>query len=56
MVEQMSLASSPYTPEVDEFTKSGFTPIASETIKPFRVKESPVQMECEVLNVNGIRR
>ena len=51
MVEQMSLASSPYGPEIDEFTKSGFTPIASETIKPFRVKESPVQMECEVFNV-----
>ncbi|MDG2370237.1 MAG: flavin reductase family protein [Flavobacteriales bacterium] len=51
MVEQMSLASSPYGSEIDEFTKSGFTPIASETIKPFRVKESPVQMECEVFNV-----
>ena len=51
MVEQMSLASSPYSPEIDEFTKSGFTPIASETIRPFRVKESPVQMECEVFNV-----
>ena len=51
MVEQMSLASSPYDPEVDEFTKSGFTPIESETIKPYRVKESPVQMECEVFNV-----
>ena len=51
MVEQMSLASSPYGPEIDEFTKSGFTPIASETIKPFRVKESPVQMECDVFNV-----
>ena len=51
MVEQMSLASSPYEAGVDEFIKSGFTPIASETIKPFRVKESPVQMECEVFNV-----
>ena len=34
MVEQMSLASSPYAPEVDEFIKSGLTPIESETIKP----------------------
>ena len=51
MVEKMSLASSPYEPEIDEFIKSGLTPIESETIKPFRVKESPVQMECEVFNV-----
>jgi len=51
MVEKMSLASSPYGPEIDEFIKSGLTPIESETIKPFRVKESPVQIECEVFNV-----
>ena len=51
MVEQMSLSSSPYQPNVDEFIKSGFTPIASETIRPYRVKESPVQMECDVFNI-----
>lgn len=48
IVQQMSLSSSPYTKDVDEFIKSGLTPIASETIKPFRVKESPVQFECRV--------
>ena len=51
MVEKMSLASSPYSPEIDEFIKSGLTPVKSETIRPFRVKESPVQMECEVFKV-----
>jgi len=51
MVEQMSLASSPYAKGVDEFVKAGFTPIASETIAPFRVKESPVQFECHVNQV-----
>ena len=54
MVEQMSLASSPYGPEVDEFIKSGLTPIESETIKPFRVKESPVQLECKVIEVKEL--
>jgi hypothetical protein len=44
----MSLASSPFEAEVDEFVKSGLTPIASETVRPFRVKESPVQFECKV--------
>ena len=48
IVQQMSLSSSPYGAEIDEFEKSGLTPIASETIKPDRVKESPVQFECKV--------
>lgn len=51
IVQQMSLASSPYAPGVDEFVKSGFTPLASETIKPYRVAESPVQFECKVKQV-----
>ena len=51
MVQQASLASTEYAKGVNEFVKSGFTPVASEMIKPFRVKESPVQMECKVLNV-----
>lgn len=51
MVHQMSLASSPYAPDVNEFEKSGFTPVASETVKPFRVKESPAQFECTVRDV-----
>ncbi len=51
MVEQMSLASSPYAKGVDEFVKAGFTPLASETVAPFRVKESPVQFECHVNQV-----
>lgn len=48
IVEQMSLASSPFDKDINEFVKAGLTPIASETIKPFRVKESPVQFECKV--------
>lgn len=51
MVHQMSLASSPYASDVNEFEKAGFTPVASETIKPFRVKESPAQFECIVREV-----
>lgn len=54
IVEQMSLSSSPYTPEEDEFIKAGFTAIDSELIKPKRVLESPVQMECKVLEVREL--
>lgn len=45
---QMALASIEYGPEVDEFKKAGFTPLSSERVKPYRVAESPVQMECVV--------
>jgi flavin reductase (DIM6/NTAB) family NADH-FMN oxidoreductase RutF len=51
MVRQTSLASTEYPKGVNEFTKAGFTPVPSVMIKPFRVKESPVQMECKVLEV-----
>lgn len=51
IVEQMSLSSTEYAKGVDEFEKAGLTPVASETIKPFRVKESPVQFECAVNEV-----
>jgi flavin reductase (DIM6/NTAB) family NADH-FMN oxidoreductase RutF len=54
MVQQTSLASSPFPKGVNEFEKAGFTPVASELIKPFRVKESPVQMECKVIEVKEL--
>lgn len=51
MVYQTSLASSPYPKGTSEFEKAGFTQLASEKVKPFRVKESPVQLECKVNQV-----
>src|SRR5690554_6874142 len=53
MVQQMSLSSCEYPTEVNEFIKAGFTPIKSDLVKPFRVKESPVQLECKVLEVKS---
>lgn len=51
IVQQMSLSSTAYAKEVDEFVKAGLTPIPSEMVKPFRVKESPVHLECKVKEV-----
>ena len=51
MVQQANSASGEYPEGVSEFAKAGFTPIPSERVKPFRVKESPVQMECAVKQV-----
>jgi flavin reductase (DIM6/NTAB) family NADH-FMN oxidoreductase RutF len=53
MVEQVSLASAEYLPEIDEFLKSGLTPIDSDLVKPKRVKESPFQMECKLLEMKS---
>ena len=51
MVQQASLASTEYPRGTNELIKSGFTQIPSEKIRPFRVKESPVQIECKVRQV-----
>lgn len=51
MVQQTSLSSTEYARGVDEFVKAGFTKLPSETVKPPRVKESPVQLECKVKQV-----
>jgi len=51
MVEQMSLASTEYDKGVNEFSKSGLTPVVSIKVRPPRVKESPVSFECVVDNI-----
>ncbi len=48
IVQQMSLSSTEYAQDVNEFDKAGFTMLKSDLIKPFRVAESPVQFECKV--------
>jgi len=54
LVQQMSLASTAYPKGVNEFVKAGLTEVPSETIKPPRVAESPVQMECKVIEVKAL--
>lgn len=51
LVQQMSLASTAYPKGENEFVKAGLTQLASETVKPFRVAESPAQFECKVTDV-----
>lgn len=51
IVQQMSLASCEYPKGISEFEKAGFTPVASEKVKPYRVKECPVSLECKVIQV-----
>ncbi len=51
MVQQTNVASCEYPKAVNEFAKSGFTPLPSTIVKPFRVAESPVNLECKVLQI-----
>lgn len=48
LVQQASLSSTEYPKGVNEFEKAGLTMLKSDKIRPFRVKESPVQLECKV--------
>ena len=53
LVEQISLASAEFPSDIDEFIKSGLTPVNSDLIKPKRVKESPFQMECKLVEMKS---
>jgi flavin reductase (DIM6/NTAB) family NADH-FMN oxidoreductase RutF len=47
----MDESSKPFPPEVDEFEAAGFTPLPSRFVRPPRVAESPVHMECKLLQI-----
>lgn len=51
IVRQMTVASIEFDPDVNEFEKAGLTPIPSDLVKPFRVKESPAHLECKVQDI-----
>jgi len=51
IVRQMAVTSIQFDSDISEFEKAGLTPISSDMVKPFRVKESPAQMECKVKDI-----
>ena len=51
LVQQASLSSTEYPKGTNEFVKAGLTEIPSVKVRPSRVKESPVQLECIVREV-----
>lgn len=51
MVQQMSLASCDFPRGVSEFVKAGFTPVPATLVKPPMVKESKVNLECQVMEI-----
>ena len=53
---QMNICAAEYPAEVDEFEMSGLTAVASDVVKPPRVLESPVSMECRLIEVVDVSR
>lgn len=49
--DAMNQASYPFEPEVDEFDKADFAPLASRFVKPPRVAQSPVHLECKLVRI-----
>jgi flavin reductase (DIM6/NTAB) family NADH-FMN oxidoreductase RutF len=49
--EKMNQSSADYDSDVDEFVEAGFTKVASKKVKPWRVAESPVAMECRLFQI-----
>lgn len=49
-VEQMNTTSGNFEPNEDEFKITNLTPIDSISVKPKRVKESLVNLECEMIH------
>jgi flavin reductase (DIM6/NTAB) family NADH-FMN oxidoreductase RutF len=48
---KMNQSSADYAYGVDEFLEAGLTPVPSRLVKPPRVKESPISLECELMQI-----
>jgi len=48
IARQMAVASIQFPKTISEFEKTGLTPLPSEMVRPYRVKESPVHFECKL--------
>ena len=51
IAEQMNQCAFEYAPGEDEFAASGLTPVEAKLVKPALVAESPVNMECELIEI-----
>ena len=52
--EQMNLTSGEYGSEVDEFAVARLTPAPSTKVKPPRIAEAPINMECRLNQVVAV--
>lgn len=50
-MDKMNIASRNYSPDIDEFKESGLTPLKADIVQAPLVAESPVNMECRLVQV-----
>ena len=50
-LDAMVLTSGEYPPETDEIALAGLTPLASVKVRPPRIAEAPVQLECKTREI-----
>jgi flavin reductase (DIM6/NTAB) family NADH-FMN oxidoreductase RutF len=51
LAEAMNISSQEISSDVNEFELAGVTPVASATISPPRVAESPIHLECKMTHI-----
>lgn len=54
IVQQISLSSTEYGKEVNEFVKAGLTMKDADLVKPKLIEDCPVNLECKVLEVKHL--
>jgi len=47
----MNVTAAPYPREISEFVKAGITPVKADIVSAPMVEESPVKMECSVIQI-----
>lgn len=53
LAERVNACAALLPPEDSEFTHSGLTPEPAETVAPFLVKESPINLECTLVEIRA---
>lgn len=56
LAPRMVQTSGDYPEGVSEFAEVGLTPVASDLVRPPRVAESPIQMECRAVRILEVGR
>jgi flavin reductase (DIM6/NTAB) family NADH-FMN oxidoreductase RutF len=54
--DRMNICAVDYPPEVNEIEKAGFTMVPSRKVRPPRIAEAPVAMECRLLQIVDLGR
>lgn len=54
--DKMNVCAVDYERGINELEKAGFTPLASKIVRPPRIKEAPVAMECRLVQILDLGR